>query len=229
MRESGISPISCNTYTCGVNAYLRWLYDEGHISEQLSIPRLKVEQKILQTFSQAHVNKLLAWKPRRFGQHRLHALVCLLLDTGLRIAEALMLVRDNIDLENMIVKVKGKGEKHRVVPMSFELRRILYRWLRKHQFDLVFPTRNGTQTTHRNNLREFKRLGKRLGISGVRVSFHTLRHTFATAYLRNGGDVFRLQRILGHSTLEMTRRYVNLQTQDLQAVHNKLSLLSVRR
>ena len=55
-----------------------------------------------------------------------------------------------------------------------------------------------------------------------------MRHSFATYYLRNGGDVFRLQRILGHSTLEMTRRYVQLQTEDLSAVHDGLSVLAVR-
>jgi integrase/recombinase XerD len=75
-------------------------------------------------------------------------------------------------------------------------------------------------------LRHFKVLGTRLRISGVRFSFHTLRHTFAVNYIRNGGDMFRLQRVLGHSTLEMTRKYVNLQTSDLQAVHERLSLLA---
>ncbi len=53
--------------------------------------------------------------------------------------------------------------------------------------------------------------------------------TFAAGYIRNGGDAFRLQRVLGHSTLEMTRRYVNLQTADLQAVHQRLSLLGSGR
>ena len=60
------------------------------------------------------------------------------------------------------------------------------------------------------------------------AGFHTMRHSFAVNYIRAGGDVFRLQRILGHTTLEMTRRYVNLQTEDLQAVHDKLSLLTQR-
>ena len=92
----------------------------------------------------------------------------------------------------------------------------------------VFPSHRGLKLNQRNFLRDFKLWGTRLLITGVRFSFHTLRHTFAVNYIRNGGDVFRLQRILGHSTLEMTRRYVNLQTSDLQAVHSKLSLLSRR-
>ncbi len=97
------------------------------------------------------------------------------------------------------------------------------------EFTLVFATRTGTKPTQRNLLRDFKLFGTRLGATeGVRFSFHTLRHTFAVNYIRNGGDVFRLQRILGHATLDMTRRYVNLQTGDLQAVHDRLSLLSKR-
>jgi site-specific recombinase XerD len=131
-----------------------------------------------------------------------------------------------VDLDNMLLRVRGKGEKQRIVPISFKMRRLLYRWLLKHEFPLVFATRDGARLGRRNLLRDFKRLAKRLGISGVRVSFHTLRHTFAVNYIRQGGDVFRLQRILGHSTLEMTRRYVNLQTEDLQTVHNRLSVVS---
>jgi integrase/recombinase XerD len=90
---------------------------------------------------------------------------------------------------------------------------------------LVFATRTGTKLLQRNLLRKFKLFGKRLKITGVRFSFHTLRHTFALNYIRNGGDVFRLQRVLGHSSLEMTRRYVDLQTSDLQAVHDRLSVV----
>jgi site-specific recombinase XerD len=57
-------------------------------------------------------------------------------------------------------------------------------------------------------------------------TLHAFRHTFAVHYLRKGGSVFHLQKVLGHSTLEMTRRYANLLTEDLQAVHQKISLLA---
>jgi integrase/recombinase XerD len=126
----------------------------------------------------------------------------------------------------MLLTVRGKGDKHRVVPMSFELRRMLFRHLDKHNFISVFCSSKGSPLSQRNALRDMKIVTGHLGITGVRCSFHTLRHTFALNYIRNGGDVFRLQRILGHTTLEMTRRYVNLQTEDLQAVHNKLSMLT---
>jgi len=228
LRETGVSPVTCNVRCRAINAYLRWLHEEGHLDLLLRIPPLKCEQKVLPTLSVAQVKAILAYRPILFSQHRIYALLCLLLDTGLRVAEALSLTRDKMDFDNMLITVKGKGEKHRVVPMSFALRKILFRWLEKHDSGLVFPTYDGQRQCQRNVLRDMKKLGRRLGITGVRFSFHTLRHTFAVNYIRNGGDVFRLQRVLGHSTLEMTRRYVNLQTEDLQAVHNKLSLLSAR-
>jgi integrase/recombinase XerD len=121
------------------------------------------------------------------------------------------------------LRIRSPG---RTVPISLELRRVLFRWLAKQSCDLVFGTRKGT--TERNALRDFNRMGSAAGVR-VRFSFHTMRHTFAVNYIRNGGDVFRLQRVLGHATLDMTRRYVNLQTSDLQAVHDRLSLLTPNR
>ena len=75
-------------------------------------------------------------------------------------------------------------------------------------------------------MRDVKLLCKRLGFSRPARTLHAFRHTFAVNYLRRGGSVFHLQKVLGHSTLEMTRRYANLVTADLQAVHERVSLLS---
>jgi site-specific recombinase XerD len=230
LRGSGVSAISCNTYCCAVNAYLRWLQEEGYLEAALRIPRLKTEKKIIATFNRSQVDAFLKWKPRVFSEHRLFALVALLLDCGLRIQEALELRREQVDLENLLVKVKGKGEKHRIVPISFELRRVLHRWLTKHRFELVFPTLQGRDLNQRNSLRDLKLLGRRLHMAGVRVSFHTFRHTFAVSYLRAGGNLFYLSRILGHSSITTTEKYLqSLGVEDLQAVHDKLSLLNPAR
>jgi integrase/recombinase XerD len=227
LRDSGVSPISCNTYCRAVNAYLRWLREEGHVKDLLRIPPMKTEKKVLATLTRAQVDAFLRWKPRTFSDYRLHALVTLLLDTGLRIREALNLRREDIDFENLLVKVRGKGQKQRLVPFSFELRKVMYRWLGKHKFDLVLPTREGSALDQRNLLHKLKSVGTNLGISGVRVSFHTFRHTFAVSYLRAGGNLYYLARILGHSSVKTTERYLeSLGAEDLQAVHDKLSLLT---
>ena len=229
LRQAGVSATSVNTYLRAVNALLRWAHTEGHLVELIRIPRLKEEQKVLATLTPEHVQRIIQFRPKVMYQHRTHTLTCLLLDTGLRINEALSLTREDVDLDNMLLRVRGKGAKHRLVPISMEMRKLAWKWLRREDGPpeaFVFQARMGSKLTQRNLLRSFKIFGNRLHISGVRFSFHTMRHTFAVNYIRNGGDVFRLQRILGHSTLEMTRRYVNLQTSDLQAVHSKLSLLS---
>ena len=77
-------------------------------------------------------------------------------------------------------------------------------------------------------LRAVKSLCDGLGFEPPARTLHSFRHTFAVNYLRRGGSVFHLQKVLGHSTLEMTRRYANLMTEDLQAVHELVSLLSGR-
>ena len=101
-----------------------------------------------------------------------------MLDCGLRIEEALELTRDKIDMDNLLIKVRGKGEKHRIVPVSLELRRVLHRWLGRHRHAWVFPTMQGRRLHQRNTLRDLKLIGRRLKVTGVRVSFHTFRHTF---------------------------------------------------
>jgi len=230
LASSTLQPSSINDYVRAMNAFLRWCHAEGHLSELIKLGYLKEERKVIQTFSPQQIKALLSWKPRTFSDYRLHALVATLLDCGLRIQEALELRREQVDLENLLVKVKGKGEKHRIVPISFELRRVLYRWLGKHKFGLVFPTLQGREQNQRNMLRDLKDLGRRLSITGVRVSFHTFRHTFAVSYLRAGGNLFYLSRILGHSSVTTTEKYLqSLGVEDLQAVHDRLSLLNPAR
>jgi integrase/recombinase XerD len=230
LRNAGVSAVSVNTYLRTLNAFFRWAHTEGHLAELLRVAKLKEEQKVIATLAPEQIRRVIEFKPNSKPQQRLHTLACLLLDSGVRIDEALSLRSEDLDLDNFLLRVHGKGGKHRVIPISVEMRKLMWKWLKTQHADggLLFPTRTGTKLNYRNTLDDFKQLGKRLNISGVRFSFHTLRHTFAVNYIRNGGDVFRLQRILGHSTLEMTRRYVNLQTSDLQAVHSKLSLLSGR-
>ena len=229
LRNRGVKPISINCYLRCINAYFRWLHQE-HNREMLKIPRLKEEQKILATLTPEHVNRLLQFRPKGRNLMRAHTLTLLLLDTGLRVSEALGLNWDHVDLDNLVLRVLGKGGKHRVVPISFEGRKLLYRWRQQPgKSEWVFPTLSGIITRQRNVGRDMKLLGQRVGISGVRFSPHTMRHTFAVSYLRAGGNVLYLQRILGHSSLEMTNRYTrSLGIEDLQAVHSRLSLLSRR-
>jgi integrase/recombinase XerD len=199
------------------------------LSEPIKLSWLKEEQNVLVTLNATQIERVLKGNPRSASGQRTHVLACMLLDTGLRITEAVSLTRRDVDLDNLLLKVRGKGQKERIVPMSFELRKLLFRWLAKlpAHYERVFPTRDGATLRSRLVLVNFKTLGKCAGIVGVRMSPHTLRHTFAVSYLRAGGNLFYLSKILGHTSITTTQRYLqSLGIEDLQAVHNRLSLLS---
>ncbi len=150
------------------------------------------------------------------------------MDTGCRISEALGVRISDIDLDNLLVILDGKGRKQRIVPFSFELRRAIFRYCQETKRPpdhLLFASRNGTALGRRTVLRDVKLLCKRLGFEPPVRTLHAFRHTFALNYVRRGGSVFHLQKVLGHSSLEMTRRYANLATADLQAAHERLTLL----
>jgi integrase/recombinase XerD len=222
MREHGLKPTSCNNRIRAINAYLKWSGSE------LAIMRVKEEHVILPTLTAEQITALVQGKPRKETERRLHTLVCTLLDTGLRISEATSLTLDRVDFDNLLLTVKGKGAKERVVPFSYELRRILWKYCQSlpHRDGLVFATLAGTPLGRRDVLRDFKLLCTRSGFEAPRRSLHAIRHSFASNYIRRGGSQFHLMKILGHTSLEMTRKYVDLQTQDLQSVHNRLSPLT---
>lgn len=224
MRDGGLKPISCNSRIRVANAYFKWAALPLHIN------RLKEDETIIPTLTDEQVRRLLAHKPKTFCPNRLHTLVLTLLDTGLRIDEALSLRVDHVDFDNLLVTVMGKGRKERKIPFSLELRKHLWRFIREYRpYGLLFATRDGNKLGRRVVLRDFKILCRKLGFDPPPRAIHALRHTFATNYIRRGGSQFMLMKILGHTTLEMTKKYVHLQTDDLSAVHNGLTLVSATR
>jgi integrase/recombinase XerD len=223
MREKGLKATGCNSTIRAINAYLKWS------GSPLKIRQLKEPQLVLPTFTDVQVKRLVAWKPKGKYERRLRLLVLFLLDTGCRISEALNLRVREIDFDNLLVTLDGKGRKQRVVPFSFELRKALFRYCKESQRTpdrLLFASRSETGLSRNNALRDVKLLCRETGFTPPGRTLHAFRHTFAVNYLRRGGSVFHLQKVLGHSTLEMTRRYANLVTADLQAVHERVSLLA---
>jgi integrase/recombinase XerD len=193
----------------------------------LRIPKMKEPQFLPPTFTTDQVKNLIRWKPVGRCQQRLHLLVLILLDTGCRISEALDVHVSDCDLDNLLITLNGKGRKQRKVPFSFELRRVLFRYTRDMPAHvLLLSTGRGCQLDRHDVGRDVRLLCAKLHIDPPVRILHAFRHTCAINYLRKGGSVFHLQKMLGHSSLEMTRRYANLMTEDLQAVHQKCSLLA---
>ena len=231
MREGGLSARSINSYRTAINAYLHWLKNpEVKCSPGCSHPRIarmKVEQKVLPVYSPADVTAFMKWKPKSYCQCRLQAVALMLADTGCRISELISLRWQDVNFDDLLVTVRGKGNKQRTIPFSLELRKYLFRLRQQSTHDRVFATKDGHQLGRRNVLRDVKLLCKKLGVRVPERSLHAFRHSFGVHYIRQGGSPFLLQKALGHSTLDMTRQYVNLNTADLQAVHGRVSLLAL--
>jgi integrase/recombinase XerD len=234
MRERGLKASGCNSTIQAINCYAHWANAGpdtkcGSGCQHPKVPLLKVPQLVLPTFTAQQVRQLVAWKPKGKYQRRLHLIVLFLLDTGCRITEALTLRVRDLDMDNLLVTLDGKGRKQRVVPFSFELRKALFRFVKdfgRKLDSLLFPNRSETLLGRRNVLRDVKLLCKRLGFNPPARTLHAFRHTMATSYIRRGGSVAALQRILGHSSITTTMRYVHVQTADLSAAHERMSLLS---
>ena len=164
---------------------------------------------------------------RRPSGRRDHAIVLMLLDTGVRAGELARLTVGDVQSEKVYIAPwrSGKKTKSRFVFIGKSCIRSLWRYLlSRHEpsdQDPLFLSR-WEEPINSNSLRSLiSSLGIRAGVSKAHP--HRFRHTFAIQYLRNGGDVFTLQRLLGHSTLEMVQRYLHLADRDAAAAHRSAS------
>ena len=227
-QQRGLSGHTINTYMRSIRAFWSWLVQEEIITfnpfSKLRIPN--PPKKVIDTFSLYQIESLLGVISGSAEGHRDVVIVLTLLDTGLRVNELINLRMENVWLEEGLIKVLGKGNKERLVPIGRQIRKLLWRYITRYRpeparpnLDNLFLTRDGRPLTKNRVDSIMKHYGKMAGLTGIRCSPHTLRHTFAISYLRNGGDVFSLQKILGHSSLEMTRRYCELADADMRKAH----------
>ena len=232
-QQNRLSDHSVNTYLRAVRAFWSWLMDEGIITDNpfhhVKLPR--VTKKVVTTFTAEQFKLLLSSINTSVpaGQ-RDYIMILMLLDTGLRISELIGLQMENVHLDEGVVKVLGKGGKERVVPVGSGVSKLIWRYIgtlrpeaENPKCHTVFLTFDGHPLTAQYVRNRMKKYGRKAGLSGVRCSPHTLRHTAAVSYLRNGGDAFTLQRLLGHTTLLMTRHYCEIADVDVKKAHVQAS------
>jgi integrase len=186
-----------------IRAFCNFLYENEYLSKPIKfeIPRDKAVRRPLPTVEE--FQKLL--ESCETLKERLT--VCLLADTGLRRQEACSLTWNDLDLATGTLKVLGKGGKFRTVFVGIHTRRMLLRFHNQSKSEKILNLQPyGLRTL-------LKRVGKRAGID---ISPHQFRRFFATQAIVNGTDVLTLQRLLGHSSLQMTSLYVNLSINELQ-------------
>jgi len=231
--DKRLSAHSVQGYARTLKAFWSWLTDEGYITNNsmTSLKLPKTPRKVISTFSQEQIQKVLSAIDRKSSHgFRNYTMILLLLDTGIRLSELIGLQMDDIDFLQSFILAKGKGNKERVVPFGSQVRRTLRRYIMHFRpepdslrMNEVFLTEDGLPLKPRAVQSMLLRLSKKAKMSGVRFNPHRFRHTFAKTYLMNGGDIFSLQKILGHSSLEVVRIYVNLITSDILQQHRKFS------
>lgn len=232
MRQDGRTPGGCNVYIRGMNSFCSWLREEGHIPAPLKLKLLKVPTTTLRGFSDAEIRTLLAFRAKGFFAVRTWTLIQTLLDTGIRIEEALTLRTLQLNLEALTMTVVGKGDKTRTVPFSLELRKVLFRYLQdKDKRDInrtyVFCAKNGHRISYRNAYRDLAKLCAAMRITGEHVHPHALRHAFACSYIRQGGNIYKLSRILGHSSISTTTIYLrSMGVEQYGEEHSRLTPLN---
>ena len=223
------SAASLKSVHSSLRSFCRWLYATRRLETDLlagaSSPRLP--QTLKETFAPDEIERLLAAaaaysrNPRRDV-----ALVRFMLDTGCRATEVCGLIADDIDWTRRQAKVVGKGGKERFVFFSLGVADAMRRYRTEERLDRTpyffesEASTDGAPLTPSGLLSLCKRLGQH---AGVRANPHKFRHTFAITYLRAGGDVFALQKRLGHSQLAMSEHYAKHVTEDLRREHDEHS------
>ncbi len=228
-----LGPHSRHIYYKCLKRFFNWLVEE-EITEKnpmKNIKPAKLPEPVIKPHSQANISKILELcSGHRFADYRNKAIVLVFLDTWLRLSELANIQLNDIDPHSGLITVMGKGRKQRVVRIGKSAQRALMTYLmerarnKKDDYPCLWLnvsrrplSKGGVQTI-------IDRLSQRAGITDAKHGPHTFRHTGATMALRNGANPFDVQSLLGHSTLNMTRRYTKtVNSEDAVRNHQKFS------
>ena len=223
-------PVSNKTlynYHISISAFYTWAVREELVDQHIMkrVPRANPEKPDIIPYTKKDVVAMLQASRSQRDPLRYRAIILLLLDTGIRADELCNLLIHQTDLKNQRINVWGKGAKQRVIPLSSNACQAIWKYLTQrpeaNMGETTFVTYENKKMNRRRLLDAIQRIGNRAGV--VDVTIHRFRHTFAITYLRNGGDVYTLQRILGHTTLNMVKRYLAIAEADVEKAHKKAS------
>lgn len=229
MRQANLSPNTIASYVRVLNAFLSWARDENLCN--LTISRYKTEETIKDTYTDDELALLLK-KPNlstvNFSEYRTWVIINFIMNSGARASTIRNILIGDLDLENGFVTYRhNKNHKVQIIPLCTQMTSILkeYLFFRKGvPSDYLFCSEDNEMLTEYALRNSIARYNNRRGVT--KTSIHLFRHTFAKKYLIDcGGDAFTLQRILGHSTLDMTRHYCNIYNVDLVKNYDSFSPL----
>lgn len=233
MLERDLKPTSINRYLRDCKVFLNWCIKNALLFTEVQIDMVKGQEAGIKNFSDEDL-ELILQKPvvkNDFVEWRTWTMVNWVLGTGNRAGTVIEIRIGDIDFRNKEITLRHtKNKKAQIVPLSSKLSVIIKDYIHTWRHgcgaeDFLFPNQANEQLTTEALAHAFTKYCKQRGCS--KTSIHGLRHSFALNWIRNGGNQFKLQKILGHSTLEMTRRYVALAAVDLKEDYDKFSTLDV--
>lgn len=231
----GLSARSVNNTVRNMRIFFNYLVRERVItySPMDAVSYQTQPEADFELFTDRDVERLLSAPNRRvYTGRRDYCMMLVMIDCGLRIKELVNLRASDVNLRNRQIIVRAENAKNnttRIVPISpktaKELEQLMS-YMDVGEDDFLWLTQFGERYFGDSFAKLLKIYAKRAGVVGPRVSPHTFRHYFAVKYLRQGGDLIALSRILGHSSLDVTKIYVRYVDEDLQEQHDKASPVS---
>ncbi|MBE6785402.1 MAG: site-specific integrase [Ruminococcaceae bacterium] len=230
MREHGLSSNTINCYTRMLKSFFSWCNKEG--ITDLNINLYKCEETIKETYTDKELEKLLRKPDMRksdFGEYRNWVIINFLMNSGSRAATIRAIQNRDVDLENGVVFYRHtKNKKVQAIPLCSAMVSIFREYMRIRKgkdTDYLFCNQYGQQLSESALRQSIVRYNHKRGVQ--KTSIHLFRHTFARKYLIDcGGDAFTLQKLLGHSTLKMTKHYCNIFDADLTKNFDNFSPLA---
>ncbi|MBI2095726.1 MAG: site-specific tyrosine recombinase XerD [Candidatus Omnitrophica bacterium] len=230
-RDRGLKASSVSRLQVAIRMWHRFLAQEGRIRRDVTdvLEAPKTWKPLPECLSKAEAEKLLESPNTRRPQGiRDQACLELMYATGLRVSEAAGLKTGDVHWEQGILRVRGKGDKERIVPLGRVARRSLERylqkvrgeWLRGRSEEALFVTRRGRRMSRQAVWQILKKYARLTGIR-KKVYPHILRHSFATHLLENGADLRVVQELLGHADIATTQIYTHVDKSRLKGIHMK--------
>lgn len=224
-----------NNYIRNIKVFYNYLYKNRYITSNpvTRIKEIKCSRKVVGFIKNDEFNRLLRiFDLSKFHEYRDYIITQLIFDTGMRLGETLLIQEKDIDYINRTILLPSentKGKKDRYVFFSEEMLKQLRRWLkykdRYRQSEYIFCTNKGKPLSVSNYETNFKKYGVRIGLEEIHP--HMLRNNFAKRFLMQGGDIYTLSRILGHSSVKVTEEaYLDLDTNDLRTNYQRYSPLA---
>ena len=223
LSENKYSKVSINRKIASLKSYFNFLVNIGELNSSplKAHKNLKSSSKIVIPFSETEIEKVFESFKFIDGNDRDKLIVELFYSTGIRREELLNIKIINIDFDSHWIKILGKRDKERIIPMLPKLSKSILNYISKYSpTDYLFESKKSKQLSSSTIYRVINKYFRAVS-SKVKVSPHVLRHTFATHMLNNGADINTIKEILGHSSLSSTQIYTKIKLPKIVKDYNK--------